>query len=566
MIFWTINVCLLIAFGSVHATVNVCLPDLGCLQGTYMLGYQSDKFEAFMGIPYAQPPVGDLRLSNPQPVKPWKDVLDASKAKADCIQKNYLMPKPLVSGEEDCLYLNVYRPIRKNKKLLPVMVYIFGGGFFAGSASPLIHGPEYFMDTKEVILVTLAYRLGALGFLSTGDENIPGNFGLKDQNFAMKWVKNYIHQFGGDPNNITIFGQSAGAVSVHMHILSNLSSGLFQKAIVMSGNAGAAYAKAIANPLEQTLKQAEFVGISNARSINSKDLKKALQQIDAKKIIESGDRFKYWHVDPLTTFRPVIEKPGPEAFLTADPVDLIASGNYTQVPWMTGMVPHEGAVRGLSILSNEALRKDFNKHFGNLLERLMELPRLNDKATKIKMLIDHYFDGMHELNNQTAQGFVDIITDRAFVHPFYKNIKQYVETADLKKNPVYLYRFNYRGPFSYSTLYTGNFNNYGVVHCDDLIYLFRSPLLFNVDFEKNSTEAKVIKEMVDTYVSFAKTGHLKGTFDESLAECNKQAMENSENNKICPYKVIKNSKNGFSVQIDNYFDVSKVKLWDEILN
>ncbi|XP_055838522.1 juvenile hormone esterase-like [Episyrphus balteatus] len=557
---------LLIALSDVHAVPNVCLPEMGCLEGTYMSGFQSDKFEVFMGVPFAEPPVGDLRFSNPKPMKPWKGVLDATKAKPDCIQKNYLPPQPFVSGQEDCLYLNIYRPINKDKKPLPVMVYIFGGGFFAGTASPLIHGPEYFMDTKEVILVTLAYRLGALGFLSTGDANMPGNFGLKDQNLALKWIQSYISYFGGDPHSVTIFGQSAGAVSVHMHILSDLSSGLFQRAIVMSGNAGAPYATPIAKPLDQARKQAELVGIPNANNISPKDLTKALRQIDANKIVESGDGFKYWHVDPLTTFRPVIEEPSPNAFLTADPVDLIATGNYTQVPWMTGMVPHEGAVRALSILSNEALRNDFNNHFDDFIGKLMEFPFTNDVGTKMDSLIDHYFNGVHELNNQTAQAFVDIITDRAFVHPFYKNTKQYVETADLKKNPVYLYRFNYRGPFSYSTLYTGNFNNYGVVHCDDLIYLFRSPGLFNVDFEKNSVEAKVIKELVDTYVSFATTGHPNGANDQSLAECNRHALENPDDNKICSYKEIQNASNGFSVQIDNYFDVSKVKLWDKILN
>ncbi|XP_055918981.1 juvenile hormone esterase-like [Eupeodes corollae] len=559
-------VILLFTLESFHATPNVCVENLGCLQGTFMPGFQSDKFEAFMGVPFAQPPVGELRFSNPKPIKPWEGILDATKARPDCIQKNYLLPQPFVSGDEDCLYLNIYRPTKNDNKPVPVMVYIFGGGFFSGTASPLIHGPEYFMDTKEVILVTLAYRLGALGFLSTGDINMPGNFGLKDQNLALKWVQNYISYFGGDAGNVTIFGQSAGAVSVHMHILSDLSSGLFKRAIVMSGNAGAPYATPISNPLAQARKQAELVGIPDANSMSSEELTKALREIDATKIIESGDGFKYWHVDPLTTFRPVIEEPSPDAFLTVDPSELIASGRYTQVPWMTGMVPNEGAVRALSIISNETLRSDFNNNFDDFIGKLMEFPFTEGVDSKINDLINHYFYGIHELNEKTTQNFVDMITDRAFVQPFYKNIKQYVETADLKNNPVFLYRFNYRGPFSYSTLYTGNFNNYGVVHCDDLIYLFRSPLLFSVDFDKNSVEAKVLKEMVDTFVSFAKTGRPKGTSDSSLAECNSQVMSKTDDNKICSYKEIKNSINGFSVKIDNYFDIAKVKLWDRILN
>lgn len=105
------------------------------------------------------------------------------------------------------------------------MVFVHGGGFFAGSPSGLIHGPQYFMDNGEVILVIMAYRLGALGFLSTGDENSPGNFGLKDQTMALEWVKDNIREFGGNPNSVTIFGISAGGASAHMHMMSPLSEG-----------------------------------------------------------------------------------------------------------------------------------------------------------------------------------------------------------------------------------------------------------------------------------------------------------------------------------------------------
>lgn len=148
-----------------------------------------------------------------------------------CIQKNVLVPNPTVTGNEDCLYLNVYRPRTATglifQKKLPVMIFIHYGGLFAGAITPLLLGPEYFMETGTVILVMMQYRLGSLGFLSTGDSECPGNFGFKDQTMAMKWVKNHIENFGGNPNSITIFGQSAGAVSVHMHMLSPLSKVIF---------------------------------------------------------------------------------------------------------------------------------------------------------------------------------------------------------------------------------------------------------------------------------------------------------------------------------------------------
>lgn len=162
---------------------------------------------------------------NPQPPH-YRSFIDATKAKPECIQKNSLAVNVFVSGEEDCLYLNLYRPLRTaDRTLLPVIVYIHGGAFFSGTAHPAVLGPQYFMNTGKVIVVTIAYRLGVLGFLSTGDRTIPGNFGLKDQTMALRWVQRNVQKFGGNPANVTIMGVSAGAASVHMHMMSPLSAG-----------------------------------------------------------------------------------------------------------------------------------------------------------------------------------------------------------------------------------------------------------------------------------------------------------------------------------------------------
>lgn len=128
-------------------------------------------------------------------------------------------------GKEDCLYLNVYRPIGPPDSVLPVMVFIHGGSFTVGSTDPAQYGPDYLMDTEEVIVVTVAYRLGIFGFLSSGDRNCQGNFGLKDQNVAMQWIQRNIEEFGGNPSKITLFGQSAGAASVQYQMISPRSNG-----------------------------------------------------------------------------------------------------------------------------------------------------------------------------------------------------------------------------------------------------------------------------------------------------------------------------------------------------
>lgn len=163
-------------------------------------------------------------MQNPQPIDDWAEVYDATFPRSVCAQINFLIPGSVPEGDEDCLYLNIFRP-KGVKKQLPVMVYIHGGGYFSGSTDITIYGPEYLMDTRDVVLVTVQYRLSLFGFLSSGDENCSGNFGLKDQNMALRWLKKNIAEFGGDANDITLVGESAGAASVHLQMLSKQSDG-----------------------------------------------------------------------------------------------------------------------------------------------------------------------------------------------------------------------------------------------------------------------------------------------------------------------------------------------------
>ncbi|KAJ4446942.1 hypothetical protein ANN_13644 [Periplaneta americana] len=166
----------------------------------------------------------------PQPPESWTGVLKATKEGPDCIQKPFpeLPSLPEIVGDEDCLYLNVYTPRLpadgEATELLPVMFWIHSGGWVSGSGSSDLYGPQYLLD-KEIVLVTINYRLGPLGFLSTGDEVCPGNNGLKDQLAALRWVRDNIAAFGGNPNSVTIFGESAGGASVHHHVLSESSRG-----------------------------------------------------------------------------------------------------------------------------------------------------------------------------------------------------------------------------------------------------------------------------------------------------------------------------------------------------
>src|SRR6476646_2076892 len=207
------------------------------------------KVRAFMGLPYAAPPVGSLRWKAPQSAAKWKGERDATKYGAHCAQGRVFddMVFQDAGPSEDCLFLNVYTPAdAKEKSKLPVMFWIHGGGYSGGGSSEPRHNGD-FPPTKGIVLVTINYRLGVFGFLVTDElakegNGSAGNYGLLDMVAALQWVKSNIAKFGGDPGNVTIFGESAGSFAVSTLMASPMSQGLFHKAI---GESGAAFPSAL---------------------------------------------------------------------------------------------------------------------------------------------------------------------------------------------------------------------------------------------------------------------------------------------------------------------------------
>ncbi|HEY3502142.1 MAG TPA: carboxylesterase family protein [Actinocatenispora sp.] len=196
-------------------------------------GTAADGHENFRGIPYAEPPVGPLRWAQPRRARSWSGVRDASRPGNDCPQSaGFLGDKP--STTEDCLYLNVTRPARHTGRPLPVLFFVHGGGFYSGSAA--LYGADRLATRGDVIVVTTNYRLGVFGFLdhpALGAQ--AGNYGLADQQAALRWVQRNATTFGGDPRNVTLFGESAGSVSTCAQLSSPAAAGLFQRAVMDSG-------------------------------------------------------------------------------------------------------------------------------------------------------------------------------------------------------------------------------------------------------------------------------------------------------------------------------------------
>lgn len=318
----------------------------GVLSGTEMSGYT-----IFRGIPYAKPPIGELRFEPPQEPEAWERIRKADKFSARSMQGTmnegfygkefYASPEMIPECSEDCLYLNIWTPAKNDKDCLPVAVWIHGGAFAAGYGSEIEFDGEAF-SKKGVILVTVNYRLGVLGFLAhpalseRSERGVSGNYGILDQIAALHWVKDNIAAFGGDPQNVTLFGQSAGGMSVQTICTSPLAKGLVTKAIIQSGGG-------YNNPMfsDQCLEEAEEFGEKFAQSLGCKTAEE-LKKVPAEAFVKAMDKMR----DEM--FRKMQETGEmPKHSLPMSPIidgyvltegynEAIENGNIADIPYMIG--------------------------------------------------------------------------------------------------------------------------------------------------------------------------------------------------------------------------------------
>jgi|HubBroStandDraft_2_1064218.scaffolds.fasta_scaffold08140_5 para-nitrobenzyl esterase len=297
---------------------------------------------SFKGIPFAQPPVGDLRWRPPQPVAKWQGVRDATSYGADCMQLPFPSDAaPLgMKPAEDCLYLNVWRPAHAPGRKLPVLVWIYGGGFVNGGSSPAVYdGSPFARD--GVIFVSFNYRLGRFGFFAHPalSAEKPGgslaNYAIMDQIAALEWVRRNIVVFGGDPGNVTICGESAGGMSIHILMTAPAAAGLFQKAIVQSGGGRTSLLRG--RPLAGAANSAEAVGVAFAKQagIEGTDAQalRNLRALPAQSVV-NGLNLASMGAPAAATYvgGPVLDG----QIMVAEPARLYAEGKAARVPLMLG--------------------------------------------------------------------------------------------------------------------------------------------------------------------------------------------------------------------------------------
>lgn len=385
--------------------------------------------------------------------------------------------------KEDCLVANVYVP-DTDKKKLPVVIYIHGGAFQLGFSNMMVHDP--LLESGEIIEVTFNYRLGANGFLCLGTENAPGNAGMKDQVALLKWVKNNIAAFGGNPEDVTVAGYSAGAAAVELLILSESSQGLFHKAILESGSALSVWAL-------QTDPIAMARNYAKLHNYDGPD-----DDVQALENFYKGTELNVLQIDPFTNrmnstfgFVPCIEKVSNEdSFLTKAPLDIIKSGKYTPVPTLVGFGNMEGIFR---LPFFEEWQEKMNEDFSNVMPVDLDFGEDTEWVQKIK---EYYFKDK-AVSVYTLIKFVEYFNDMMFAYPILRSVNLHLES---RSDSIYLYQFSYvdenrRLPY----------NIYGADHCSQSLAVSKN--MFVSETTKVAESYAVVKKLlVKLWVNFIVSG------------------------------------------------------------
>ncbi|XP_053305624.1 fatty acyl-CoA hydrolase precursor, medium chain-like [Spea bombifrons] len=465
----------------------------GKLRGETVSVKETDrKVDTFLGIPFAKPPVGELRFESPEPPEPWSSVRDATKEPAMCIQ-NEKISKDLLEKfgvkfdlppvSEDCLYLNIFSPQgREMNSKLPVMVFIHGGGFSMGGAT--MSNGAALSAYENVVFVSIQYRLGIPGFFSNGDDQARGNFGFLDQVAALQWIRENIEDFGGDPESVTIFGESAGGVSVAALVLSPLSKGLFHRAIAESGVA--LIRGLFATKSEDLLPIRNLV--ANISGCDLGTLVKCLKRKTEDELILISELM-------VTAALPACVD---GVFMPKPPEEILANKEGNNVPFMIGNNDHEFSWMIPEAFNISGLTEGTDKE--TVLAFLKTFPWMVLSNKSIPLVMEEYFGDSND-PLEIRDRFLDLIADIMFVMPALRTAKYHRDSGF----PVYFYEFQHRA----SKFKDSRPEFVKADHGDELFFVLGGPFLSgNVLFQGSATEEekRLSKHMMKYWANFARNG------------------------------------------------------------
>ena len=454
--------------------------------------------DVWYGIPYAQPPVDKLRFRHPRPIDRWEGVKETTKSPNTCVQiKDSMFPG--FSGaemwnyntpiSEDCLYINVAVPT-PHPRNSSVLVWIFGGGFYSGTSTLEVYDPRVIAAEENIIMVSFQYRVASLGFLYFDTEDVPGNAGLFDQLMALQWIKDNIAQFGGNPDSITIFGESAGAVSVSLHLLSPLSRNLFNQAIMQSASAMAPWGVITKEEsLMRGLRLAEAMKCPHER----KELRQTIECLRNKNATELVN--KEWDGIVLGIaefpFVPIIDG----SFLDETPQQSMDSKNYKKTNVLLGANRDEGHYFIIYYLTD--LFKNEENVFVTRDAFIRAVGELNLYVKQVgkEAIIFEYTDWVNPNNPLKNRNALDrMVGDYAFTCPVNDFAHRYSETG----NDVFMYYFTERSSTNPWPTWAG------VLHGDEIAFIFGEPLNRSKNYDQ--AEIALSKRMMAYWANFAKTG------------------------------------------------------------
>ena len=455
------------------------------------------KVNTFLGIPYGEPPTGKLRFRHTVPVKSWNDVRNATRLPPACIQPEYtqkLFPVKILQWDmsEDCLFMNIWSPIT-NETSLPVMVWIHGGMFTIGSVGVDEYDGSVLATFGNVIVVSIQYRLGIFGFLDLETDEIPGNMGIWDQAMALKWINQNIANFGGDPNSVTLFGQSAGGISIGLHMMSPETKHLFKRAIFQSGSPmllNQVYGRG--HKIAQHFSQ--LVGCLPQGTDLDDSLEMVVKCIDNMRFKKISDAQQEMVKGNPVPFLPTIPSDYVESFPTENNENI----TYEQKEILIGFNKDEG-----SLILHLAYPKNYTRNSVPIINTLVEA---RDAITR--MSVDGGFPEVQarsmasillngnatETPETWARKIGSVFGDIMFVCPSARMADRFYS---LNKT-TYMYIFTHRSQSSVWGKWMG------VTHHDEIYYVMGFPLRYPNMYD--GEDINLSKRIMKTWTHFARTG------------------------------------------------------------